>query len=390
LSPNQCDSKKASMIDALVLKKIEQIINYCLSNHLAFFTYRVPDSDRIKIGVQKDLNLMNYHEFAELEGKQGFVFAPFESSERHPSWFIRDDFSFSSDTLTDSEVETLGRYQNSVLDSEDVCPAQSLEEDYFSQISEILRALKGNELEKAILSRIQTEKGGAKAQRANLFIQLCQHYPQAFVSYVSLPGICSWMGASPELLFKSHKGRTETVALAGTLPAGNSDLADMNWGKKEIEEQAFVSDYIERVFRKNAIAGFERKGPYTVQAGQVVHLKTEFKTQAELSFCDKAGMISALHPTPAVCGLPKQEAFDLIKKVEKHDREYYAGFWGPIGAKGSCELYVNLRTMKISENHLSLFVGGGITIESIPKKEWEETQYKAQTLLSVIKAGKYS
>jgi len=378
------------MIDALVLKRIERIINLCLSNHLAFFTYRVPDSDQIKIGVQKDLNLINFHEFAELEGKQGFVFSPFESSERHPSWFIRDDYSFSSDTLSECDIKTLSRCQNPVRDFEDACPVQSSEEDYFDQISEILRALKGNELEKAILSRIQTEEGFGEAQRANLFIQLCQHYPQAFVSFVSLPGICSWMGASPELLFKSHKGRTETVALAGTLPAGKSDIADISWGKKEIEEQAFVSDYIERVFRENSITAYERKGPYTVQAGHVVHLKTEFKTQAELSFQDKARMISALHPTPAVCGLPKQEAFDLIKKVENHDREYYAGYWGPLGANGSCELYVNLRTMKISENHLSLFVGGGITIDSIPQKEWEETQHKAQTLLSVIKAGKYS
>lgn len=377
------------MIDSLVLKKIERIINICLSNHLAFFTYRVPNSNRIKIGVQKDLNLMTYHEFADLEGKEGFVFAPFDSNEQHPSRFIRADFSFSSDTLNESEIKTLSQYQNPIQNTEDDCSVESCEEDYFSQISEILKVLKGKELEKAILSRIQLEKGIGKAQRAALFVQLCRHYPQAFVSFVSLPGICSWMGASPELLFKSRKGKTETVALAGTLPANNSDLSAINWGNKEIEEQAFVSDYIERVFKENSIEGFERKGPYTVQAGQVVHLKTEFKIKTELSFQDKAKMISALHPTPAVCGLPKQKAFSLIKEVEIHDREYYAGYWGPLEALGDCEMYVNLRTMKITDQHLSLFVGGGITVDSIPQKEWEETQHKAQTLLSVIKSGEF-
>jgi len=377
------------MIDVLVLKKIERIIKLCLSNRLAFFAYRVPNSDLIKIGVQRDLNLMSCQEFADLEDQHGFVFAPFESNERHPFFIIRDDFSFSSDNLTENKIESLSRCQNPVGHSEETCPEGSTEQDYFSQISKILFALKGDELEKAILSRIQTEKGIGNTQRANLFVQLCQHYPQAFVSFVSLPGICSWMGASPELLFKSHNGKTETVALAGTLPAADSDLEDVCWGKKEIEEQAFVSDYIERVFKENSIAGLESKGPYTVQAGQVVHLKTEYRTNTELSFKEKANMISALHPTPAVCGLPKQEAFDLIKKVEIHDREYYAGFWGPLEAGGNCEMYVNLRTMKISENHLSLFVGGGITIDSIPQKEWEETQHKAQTLLSVIKASKY-
>jgi len=378
------------MIDSLVLKKVERIINICLSNHLAFFTYCVPNSDKIKIGVQKDLNLMSYHEFSNLEAKEGFIFAPFDSNDRHPSWFIRADFSFTSNDLTDLDVEKLSQCQNPIQNIEDKCSVESSEKEYYSQISEFLKALERHELEKAILSRIQVEKGVKHAQRAALFVQLCQHYPQAFVSYVSLPGICSWMGASPELLFKSLKGQTETVALAGTLPANNPDLATIKWGNKEIEEQAFVSDYIDSVFKDNAIHGFERKGPFTVQAGQVVHLKTEFKTDVKLCFQDKAKMISALHPTPAVCGLPKQKAFNLIKKVESHDREYYAGYWGPLSATGDCELYVNLRTMKLADNRLSLFVGGGITVDSIPQKEWEETQHKAQTLLSVIKAGAYS
>jgi isochorismate synthase len=119
-------------------------------------------------------------------------------------------------------------------------------------------------------------------------------------------------------------------------------------------------------------------------------LKTEFKIERNLSFKDKAKMITALHPTPAVCGLPKLKALDLIKDVETHDREYYAGYWGPLEANGDFALYVNLRSMKIAENQLSLFVGGGIIADSLPQKEWEETQLKAQTLLSVIKASKLS
>ncbi|MGZ2368249.1 chorismate-binding protein [Ancylomarina sp. YFZ004] len=378
------------MIDAFVLEKMESILTYCLSHHLPFFAYRLPNSHSIKIGVQKDLNLMKFQNIIELQGKKGFVLAPFDSNDKHPSWFIRQDMNFSSDSINEAELRLLNSCKNELLSHESNACIEGSESDYFSQISEMLKALKGGKLKKAILSRILIENKDNNVDSPSLFVQLCQHYPQAFVSFVSLPGICSWMGASPELLLKSENNKTETVALAGTLPILNSDLSSINWGRKEIEEQAFVSDYIETIFKANSIDGFERKGPFTVQAGQIAHLKTEFKIEKKLSFEDKASMITALHPTPAVCGLPKQNSLDLINRVECHDREYYAGYWGPMERSGDFDLYVNLRTMKIAENQLSLFVGGGITADSIPEKEWEETQHKAQTLLSVINRGRFS
>ncbi|RXQ94411.1 isochorismate synthase [Ancylomarina salipaludis] len=370
------------MKEDFVLKKTEAVLTTCLANHLAFYAYKHPNSQHIEIGIQKDMDLLKYTDFADLDGLSGFVMAPFVSTEQHSSWFIRDDFNFSS--FGDDEIELLSQYKNTIEEKEDKTVTGSKQDEYFTQIAAFLDELKAGSLEKAILSRIQLEKGISEVKRAALFLQLCQCYPHAFVSFVSLPGICSWMGASPELLFKSQNNNSETVALAGTLPINKDHIQETEWGNKEIEEQAFVSDYIERVFRDNAICDYEKIGPYTVQAGQIVHLKTDFRTDANLSFKNKARIISALHPTPAVCGLPKTKALDLIKRVESHDREYYAGFWGPVHANGDCALYVNLRTMKLSENHLSLFVGGGITADSIPQKEWEETQHKAQTLLSVI------
>ncbi len=378
------------MINASNVERVEDILNICLRNRLPFFAYRLPNSDEIIIGVQKDLSLMNFKGFINLKGQQGFVFVPFDSNDKHPSWLIRQDITFSSKNISEAAIQDLKRCKNEQENEENDIYFESSESDYYHQLAEVLKALKEENLQKAILSRILIEKKDNSVDSPSLFFQLCQHYPKAFVSYVSLPGICSWMGASPELLLKSDSNKTETVALAGTLPILDSNLSDINWGNKEIEEQAFVSDYIESVFKSNSINGFERKGPFTVQAGQVAHLKTEFKIERKLSFMDKAKMINALHPTPAVCGLPKQKALELINAVETHDREYYAGYWGPLQVNGDFALYVNLRTMKITENQLSLFVGGGITADSIPKKEWEETQHKAQTLLSVIKTSKLS
>ncbi len=374
------------MISVQAFSEMDKILKCCLNNNLPFFAYQLPNSEQINIGIQKDLNLMSYQNIEDLKGKQGFVFAPFDSTSQHPSYFIREDLIYNSNEIDKESIEELKRYKNPSCKykNDEILEEQSVS-DYFVQIADILNVLKTEELEKVILSRVHTERNDDELEASSLFLKLCQAYPKAFVSFVFLPEICSWIGASPELLLKSEKGVTETVALAGTLPILDAALEDLRWGKKEIEEQAFVSDYIERIFKENAIEEFESRGPFTVQAGQVVHLKTEFKIESELRFEDKAKIIKALHPTPAVCGVPKQKALDLIKEVETYDREYYAGYWGTLKKNGDFDLYVNLRTMKITDKQLSLFVGGGITVDSVPRKEWEETQYKAQTLLSVIK-----
>jgi isochorismate synthase len=76
---------------------------------------------------------------------------------------------------------------------------------------------------------------------------------------------------------------------------------------------------------------------------------------------------------------------DFIKTSEKHSRGYYAGFLGPMGISEPLRLYVNLRCMRVYDDRLILYIGGGITRESIPQDEWEETEIKADTLLSVLK-----
>ena len=95
-------------------------------------------------------------------------------------------------------------------------------------------------------------------------------------------------------------------------------------------------------------------------------------------------IIENLHPTPAVCGFHTKEALRIIQSTEKHDRQYYSGFLGPVGMENCISLFVNLRCMRIAGNYLSLFTGAGITKDSVPNKEWKETEMKAVTLLSAI------
>jgi len=198
---------------------------------------------------------------------------------------------------------------------------------------------------------------------------------------VNIPGVFSWCGASPELLLNSENNILNTVALAGTQKYNEVNVSGFKWSNKDIEEQSFVCDYIEKEIRKAGFSFFKSE-PVTVRAGEVVHIKTRYSIEGKKeNFWDLVGM---LHPTPAVCGTPMDKALNLIEEVETHDRSYYTGFLGPIDIQCERKLFVNLRCAKFSEGSLSLYVGGGITAQSLPEKEWEETELKADTLIKLL------
>jgi isochorismate synthase len=121
-------------------------------------------------------------------------------------------------------------------------------------------------------------------------------------------------------------------------------------------------------------------------AGNLMHLRSDFKVDVnEVNFPQLGTvMTELLHPTSAVCGMPKKPAIDFIAGNEMHDREFYSGFLGPVNINQETSLFVNLRTMKIQGNDATLFAGCGITTDSDPVKEWKETEMKCQTLLRVI------
>ncbi len=95
-------------------------------------------------------------------------------------------------------------------------------------------------------------------------------------------------------------------------------------------------------------------------------------------------LIAGLHPTPAVCGLPKADAFLLIQKAELHNRKYYTGFLGPWKMENESQLFVNLRCAELGTDKINIYVGGGLTEASNPEAEYQETVHKSKTLLSVI------
>ncbi|MFQ5709491.1 MAG: chorismate-binding protein [bacterium] len=217
-----------------------------------------------------------------------------------------------------------------------------------------------------------------------LFKQLCHAYPNAFVALVAIPGVGTWIGATPELLLNVSPDQLTTVSLAGTQKCSKkADLSSVTWNEKELDEQQIVSDYIEQCFMNAGLHSFEKQGPVTVQAGNLLHLKTQFilHLRPESIHSEATRLLQELHPTPAVGGAPKQQALEFIRSHEICDREFYSGFLGPVNMKNRSHLFVNLRCMQLKTKSAKLYAGSGITLESDPEKEWFETELKLNTLL---------
>jgi isochorismate synthase len=95
-------------------------------------------------------------------------------------------------------------------------------------------------------------------------------------------------------------------------------------------------------------------------------------------------MLQLLHPTSAVCGQPLDTALEFIHKHENHDRQFYTGYLGPVNFQNRTDIFVNLRCLQVLQKELILYAGAGITQDSIPEREWEETELKLNTLLNAI------
>ncbi len=248
--------------------------------------------------------------------------------------------------------------------------------DYQIETQALLHAFSISNVEKAVYSRVKSAQFDA-SKAEELFEQLCIQYPAAFCYLIASEHFGTWIGATPEVLAKSEGKYLETIALAGTHAASIKST----WTEKESEEHEYVVAAINQTLARNACENIQKSETYEVNAGPVVHLKTDFS--AEITSNSPWAIAMDLHPTPAVCGTPRMNALDLILSREMHQRDLYAGVIG-WNDQSSTRLFVNLRCAQLIDQQAFLYVGGGFTKDSIPDMEWDETENKARTLLNVI------
>ena len=245
--------------------------------------------------------------------------------------------------------------------------------EYEAKLGKVIEFIKENQLSKLVVSRRKLLNfEGQKVNLSQTFLNLCKSYPNAFVYFFIKDGKC-WIGAFSELLGKFDKKTSEfeTMSLAGTLPVNET------WTAKEIEEQKPVTDFMKNIL-KNYSSEVEQSETYDHISGNIKHLRTDFK--AKIMSEDLENLISELHPTPAVCGIPKDLCKSAIEKFESHPRNFYAGYI-KVETEETVQYFVNLRCAEFFENACLIYVGGGITAESSPEKEWRETELKSEAIL---------
>ncbi|WP_163710372.1 chorismate-binding protein [Mangrovibacterium lignilyticum] len=357
-----------------------------LKKNRPFAAWSMPGESEPEILIGEPSDILQLEDFNKLNGQEGFVFAPFRIEPNAPLILLKPGLYLNGETDIQSfDLDSLPTLESNTCSEKDFHIIT--EEQYLKDIAETVRVIQNTKLSKVIVSRIIQEKRKGESI-GQLYMQLREQTPNAFVYLVNLPESGLWMGATPEALLQS-KGKTlETVSLAGT--QSRRQDADYRWHTKEIEEQAFVSRYMLDVFYKFNIHPYATQGPETLESGKVAHLKTSFTFSSKKVDDQLGNFVAELHPTPAVCGLPKSKASRFISTIEKHQRRYYTGYLGPWRMNDCVRLFVNLRCMEITPENYMLYSGGGITGRSVPADEWEETKKKATTLLSAIEAVQHN
>ena len=343
----------------------------------SFAIFRLPHASHCTLVAQMEGEPSLLTSSDQLNGQTGFVVAPFQPSSSEPILLIRPD-----KVERDPELGPL----DCCLQTDGHEVFGGTPETYAADFATFHQALEEGRFQKLVLSRCATEPNDGSRKPIELFQQACQLYPRLFIALVSTPQSGTWLTATPEILLEGQQHEWRTIALAGTMRLHDDELQGegqhLRWSTKNIEEQRYVASYIADTLRQ-VTSDVREEGPRTVRAANLVHLRSDFTFT--LSEDMRVGeLLSALHPTPAVCGLPKEEALRFITQHEHTPRSYYSGFMGPLNTEHSTHLYVSLRCMQITREHFRLYAGGGLLRDSVEQKEWRETEAKMETMRQCI------
>ncbi|MGB5362115.1 MAG: isochorismate synthase [Aureibaculum sp.] len=343
-------------------------INAALAAKRPFVAYNYQNSNEIKSFFQLDDSLHYTVNFAD----SGFIFAPFDDRNQ-AILFPSTSSEFFETKLSDVSLPKI------LKNNEFINATLKEKENHLQLVQKGIKYLNDTDCKKVVLSRRMT-LNYPKLSPVDIFKKLLKLYDNAMVYIWFHPDVGLWLGATPETLLKVNKDEFSTVALAGTQEYHGS--LDVVWLQKERKEQQFVTDFILEKFKDTSSLTVVSK-PRTIKAGSIVHLCTNIsgKLSDHLSLTT---LLKELHPTPAVCGVPKNSSKEFILANEGYDRSFYTGFLGELNMNNSSNLYVNLRCMQVNENIVDLYVGGGITLESIAENEWEETVVKSKVMMAVL------
>lgn len=338
------------------------------SKQKPFVVYAKPNLVEVNGLFQLDDRLNYLDNFAQT----GFVFAPFDTAQKS----VLIPFE-TSDFVQQEWNEELSFEQKSF----GVTYTNTEKKHFEKLVEKMIFEIGKGQISKIVASR-KEDFYPKELSVITLFQKMFYKYPNTFRYCFYHPKIGLWLGATPEKLLSVEKNMLQTMGYAGTQKFEGK--INVHWGKKEKQEQQFVTDFIVEHLKSEALE-IDLSDPFTSQAGTLLHLRTDIKAKLKQDY-SLHNIVRKLHPTPAVCGFPKELAKQFILGNEGYDRSFYSGFLGELnfGKNETSELYVNLRCMEIVEKKVSFYIGCGITKDSDPEKEFFETVNKSVTMKSLF------
>ena len=241
---------------------------------------------------------------SDLDGVRGFVVAPFVASPSTPIVVIEGE----------AEAVSLHARPDGVHGVE-----HADRNAYAHDFAVFHGAVSQGRFGKIVLSRSAEVATPVRPSPEGLFAEACRRYPRMMITLVSSDVCGTWLMATPETLLRREGSLWRTMALAGTMRYVDGEQTEP-WSEKNISEQKLVADYVAQTLTR--FAGRVEVGePYTVRAGNLLHLRSDFSfSMADNGDYGIGDIVEALHPTPAVCGLPKDEPRTFILANERDDR----------------------------------------------------------------------
>jgi salicylate biosynthesis isochorismate synthase len=249
--------------------------------------------------------------------------------------------------------------------------------------------LRAGDADKVVLAREVIARGDGVVSAGMVARGLRAAYPSCFTYLISGADGTAFAGASPELLVRRSGRHAYAQPMAGSVARGASDsederlAAELTSSSKDVHEHRLVARFVVdalRPFARSVIA----HEPEVVRFTNIQHLATNVSADLQEPAADILVLASALHPTPAVGGWPREAADGLIDELEAMDRGWYAGAVGWIDGRGDGELAVALRCGLLWEDGARLYAGVGVMPDSDPARELEETELKLKALLTAL------
>jgi anthranilate synthase component 1 len=217
--------------------------------------------------------------------------------------------------------------------------------------------------------------------------------PSPYMYYLKL-GDFALVGSSPEPLVKVHDGTVETRPIAGTRPRGKDRDEDMELEGELLADEKERAEHIMLVdLGRNDIGRVCGTGSVEVEDlmfierySHVMHIVS--------SVCGRLApgknafdVLRAAFPAGTVSGAPKIRAMEIIDELEPTHRGPYAGIVGYFDYSGNLDCCITIRTIIVTGGCAYVQAGAGIVYDSIPEKEFEETENKAGALLGAVRLG---